>query len=58
MNVKYGDLKKQGGLAAVFVNIHPLLLLQKHKMSNYINLIIAAKKPRNGKKLGPLGILK
>ena len=58
MNVKYGDLKKQGGLAAVFVNIHPLLLLQKHKMSNYINLIIAAKKPRNSKKLGAWGILK
>ena len=31
---------------------------QKHKMSNYINLIIAAKKPRNGKKLRALGILK
>lgn len=31
---------------------------QKHKMSNYINLIIAAKKPRNSKKLGAWGILK
>ena len=31
---------------------------QKHKMSNYINLIIAARKPRNGKKLGAWGILK